>query len=180
MSRDEDNRSSHSYTLLDFGDGQRLEQWGSYRLIRPDPTARSTRMNSPLWRLEDARYDGVKGKGKRILRHPLPEEWPVEFDDLRLIVKLAAYKHTGVFPEQLSNWRWMRKHASAAERPLTILNLFGYSGGATIALAKDGHFVTHVDASKPAIGWGKANAALNDLPGDRIRWILDDARFCRA
>jgi 23S rRNA (cytosine1962-C5)-methyltransferase len=97
----------------------------------------------------------------------------VAFDDLRLAVRLAPYKHTGVFPEQQQNWRWARE--AAGRGPLTILNLFAYTGGATCALAKAGHRVTHVDASKPAIAWAKANAALNALPGDAVRWILDDA-----
>jgi 23S rRNA (cytosine1962-C5)-methyltransferase len=99
----------------------------------------------------------------------------VAFDDLRLTVKLAPYKHTGVFPEQLANGRWMREAARGAGRALRVLNLFAYTGGATVSLAKDGHFVTHVDASRPAIGWGKENATLNELPGDRVRWMLEDA-----
>jgi 23S rRNA (cytosine1962-C5)-methyltransferase len=99
----------------------------------------------------------------------------VVFDDLRLAVRLAPYKHTGVFPEQQENWNWARARARARGRPLTVLNLFAYTGGATVALAKDAHFVTHVDASKPAIAWAKENAALNQLGADRVRWILDDA-----
>jgi 23S rRNA (cytosine1962-C5)-methyltransferase len=164
-----------TYTLLDFGDGKRLEQWGPYRLVRPDPTARDVPAKPALWRSADATYQGEKGKGAWQTRAPLPPSWPVAFDDLRLTVKLAPYKHTGVFPEQQANWRWTRDAARAAGRPLTVLNLFAYTGGATVSLAKDGHFVTHVDASKPAIGWAKENAALNDLPGDRIRWMLEDA-----
>src|SRR4051812_47595233 len=164
-----------TYSLLDFGDGKRLEQWGPHRLVRPDPTARGTPANPAIWRTADAVYQGEKGKGAWETRVPLPPSWPVAFDDVRLTIKLAPYKHTGVFPEQQANWRWMRETARAAGRPLTVLNLFAYSGGATVALAKDGHRVTHVDASRPAIGWGKENAILNDLPGDRIRWMLEDA-----
>jgi 23S rRNA (cytosine1962-C5)-methyltransferase len=99
----------------------------------------------------------------------------VEFDDLQLAVRLAPYKHTGVFPEQVENWRWVRERGRAAGRELSVLNLFAYTGGASVALAKDGHFVTHVDAAKPSIGWAKTNAEMNQLPGDRIRWILEDA-----
>jgi len=108
----------------------------------------------------------------------VPPEWYVRFDDLQLAVRLAPYKHTGVFPEQEQNWRWMRDAAAegrVSDKRLAVLNLFAYTGGATMALARDGHFVTHVDASKPAIAWAKANAALNELPGDRVRWIMDDA-----
>ena len=105
----------------------------------------------------------------------MPEHWPVVFGDLTLCVRLAPYKHTGVFPEQRQNWDWARAQGRGRDRPMNVLNLFAYTGGASIALAKDGHFVTHVDASKPAIGWAKENAILNAIPSDRIRWILEDA-----
>jgi 23S rRNA (cytosine1962-C5)-methyltransferase len=164
-----------TYSLMDFGDGRRLEQWGPYRLVRPDPTARGGPAKAALWRGADAVYEGQKGRGRWVTPRPLPPHWAVEFDDLRLAVRLAPYKHTGVFPEQRQNWRWVRERAGAAGRALNVLNLFAYTGGATVALAKDGHFVTHVDAAKPSIGWAKENAALNELPGDRVRWILDDA-----
>ncbi len=166
------------YTLLDFGDGRRLEQWGPYRLVRPDPTAQGRPADAAAWRSADGTYEGEAGSGAWRTRGgaALPKSWPVEFDDLRLSVRLAPYKHTGVFPEQRQNWRWMRERARQSGRPrLAILNLFAYTGGATVALARDGHFVTHVDASKPSIGWAKENAALNDLPGDAVRWILEDA-----
>jgi 23S rRNA (cytosine1962-C5)-methyltransferase len=164
-----------TYTLLDMGHGMRLEQWGPYRLVRPDPTAVSEPLKPDLWETADAVYEGEKGKGRWKTRTDLPTEWPVAFDDLWLSVRLAPYKHTGVFPEQADNWRFARSQAKKAGRPLTVLNLFAYTGGATVALAKDGHFVTHVDASKPAINWAKDNAILNHLPQDRIRWMLEDA-----
>src|SRR5687767_10467707 len=96
-----------SYTLLDFGDGLRLEQWGTFRLARPDPTAGGRRANPKLWEKVDARYEGEKGKGRWLTPRPLPEYWPVDFGDLRLAVRLTPFKHTGVFPEQAENWRWM-------------------------------------------------------------------------
>jgi len=164
-----------SYTLLDFGASQRLEQWGPYRLIRPDPTATSTPSNRNQWYSADATYQGEKGKGAWSHRRPLPDHWPVQFDDLQLYARLAPYKHTGIFPEQQQNWNWMRQRAKLANRPLTILNLFAYTGGASIALAKDGHHITHVDAAKPSIGWAKENASLNNIPADKIRWMLEDA-----
>jgi 23S rRNA (cytosine1962-C5)-methyltransferase len=164
-----------TYQLLDFGDGRRLEQWGPYRLDRPDPTAGGNVRHRELWVSADAVYQGEKGKGEWVKRKVIPQDWPVDFDDLRLSVSLAPYKHTGVFPEQQENWRWARQQAKAAGRRLNILNLFAYTGGATIALAKDGHVVTHVDASKPAIAWAKRNATLNDLASDTTRWILEDA-----
>jgi 23S rRNA (cytosine1962-C5)-methyltransferase len=171
--------SLNGYQLLDFGDARRLERWGAFRLDRPDPTAGGSRRDRRAWADVDAIYEGEKGRGQWVTRRPLPEVWPVAFDDLRLNVRLTPYKHTGVFPEQAENWRWMRERAKAiravkASQP-TVLNLFAYSGGATIALVREGCFVTHVDASRPAIGWAKENAALNDIPADGVRWMLEDA-----
>ena len=164
------------YALLDFSHGERLEQWGPYRLRRPDPTTAGAVQERPeLWDDADALYSGEKGKGEWIRKKPVPAHWPVRFSDLKLYVHLAPYKHTGVFPEQQENWDFAREKAKAHGRPLTVLNLFAYTGAATVALAKDGHFVTHVDSSKPSIGWAKENATLNDIGPDRIRWILEDA-----
>ncbi len=166
----------HTYALLDFGDGYRVEQWGEYKLKRPDPTTIGMFPEHPeLWNNVDAIYSGEKGKGEWMLKKDLPPEWVVTFGDVELNTRLAPYKHTGIFPEQEENWNWMRKIAQTHNRPLTILNLFAYTGGATIALAKDGHFVTHVDASKPSIGHAKENALLNNIASDGIRWILEDA-----
>jgi 23S rRNA (cytosine1962-C5)-methyltransferase len=165
----------NGYALLDFGRGRRLEQWGAYRLDRPDPTAQGAVEKGELWNLADAVYEGEKGKGAWKLRGELPEEWPVSFDDVKLLVRLTPYKHTGVFPEQQQNWQWLRKQSKRAGRALKVLNLFAYTGGATVSLAKDGHHVTHVDSSKPAIAWAKDNAELNEIGGDRIRWMLEDA-----
>ncbi len=162
-----------SYMLLDFGKGKRLEQWGTYTLIRPDPTAQGSSINASTWESADATYEGEKGKGEWVRKSEIPDHWTVDFDDLQLLIRLAPYKHTGVFPEQRENWQWMREHAKS--RSLKILNLFAYTGGATVALARDGHHVTHVDSSKPAVAWAKENAALNSIAPDRIRWIVDDA-----
>ncbi len=164
-----------TYSLLDFGNGTRHEQWGPYSLLRPDPTALGAPAFPENWAKADAVYKGEKGKGEWETKAPLPEHWSTEFDDLKLVTRLTPYKHTGVFPEQAQNWRQARAFAKKANRPLNILNLFAYTGGATVALAKDGHFVTHVDASKPAIAWAKENAALNQIAADRTRWILEDA-----
>lgn len=168
-------QNASSYLLLDFGNGQRLEQWGPYRLIRPDPTAVAAVAHAEQWQAADAIYEGEKGKGEWKQVKPLPESWPMTFDDLQLTIRLAPYKHTGAFPEQQQNWNWMRRQARKAGRSLNVLNLFAYTGGATMALAKDGHKVTHVDASKPAIVWAKENAVLNQLPADAVRWIVEDA-----
>ena len=166
----------NEYALLDFSYGERLEQWGPYRLRRPDPTSMGSTQTKPeLWEHVDALYSGEKGKGTWTMENPLPDHWPVTFGDLQFYARLAPYKHTGVFPEQKENWDFARTEARKQGRPLTVLNLFAYTGGATVALAKDGHFVTHVDSSKPSIGWAKENALLNQIGPDRIRWILEDA-----
>ena len=162
------------YALLDFGHGERLEQWAQFRLIRPDPTALGAPAHAELWQTAHARYEGQKGQGEWVQMQPVPEHWPTQFDDLQMHTRLAPYKHTGVFPEQQQNWQWMRAQAKKSGRTLNILNLFAYTGGATMALAKDGHTVTHVDSSKPTIGWAKENAQLNNLAFETTRWILED------
>lgn len=164
-----------TYTLIDFGNAQRLEQWGEYRLVRPDPTAQGAPAHPEQWQNAHATYQGEKGKGAWKLRGTLPAQWPVTFDDIQLLVRLTPYKHTGVFPEQQQNWQWSKTQSKRAGRPLKILNLFAYTGGATLSLAKEGHHITHVDSSKPAITWAKENAALNQIAPDKIRWMLEDA-----
>jgi len=167
---------TESYSLLDFGNGERLEQWGPYVLRRPDPTSLGAAPMHPcLWESADAVYEGEKGKGAWIKKSILPEHWTTILGDLRLVTRLAPYKHTGIFPEQQENWSWMRGEAQKSGRVLSILNLFAYTGGASIALAKEGHAVTHVDSSRPSIGWAKENAVLNTVASDRIRWMLEDA-----
>src|SRR5687768_11469790 len=151
------------YRLLDSGRGLRLEQWGPYRLARPDPTVRWAPGRPPAeWSAADAQYAGRAGAGRWVARTDVPASWPVSVGGVRLWARLAPYKHTGIFPEQAPQWDWMRRAASS--RRLSILNLFAYTGGATVALALAGHGVTHVDASKPALAWARENAALNELP----------------
>jgi 23S rRNA (cytosine1962-C5)-methyltransferase len=162
------------YRLLDSGEGLRLEQWGAYRLARPDPTARWPRSRpASEWSDADAAYAGRAGAGRWEVLTGVPSSWPVKVGGVRLLARLAPYKHTGIFPEQASQWDWMRRVAPA--RRLSVLNLFAYTGGATVALALAGHGVTHVDASKPALAWARENAALNELPARAVRWIRDDA-----
>jgi 23S rRNA (cytosine1962-C5)-methyltransferase len=181
-----------TYKLLDAGAGERLEQWGPYRVRRPDPraTMRPT-LSREAWLEIDAKYEGEAGRGRWIRVREVPEKWEITHGGVQLVIKLAPFKHTGVFPEQSENWRWMtsvasdiardtardaaRADATGAGRPLRILNLFAYTGGATMVMAKAGHQVTHVDASKPALAWARENAAANELPPDAVRWIQDDA-----
>jgi 23S rRNA (cytosine1962-C5)-methyltransferase len=163
------------YTLLDFGDLRRLEQWGPVRTIRPDPRAvGGPQLEAPAWAAADAVYEGRSGRGAwRARGETIAEPWTVSHDGLRFEVKLAPSMHTGLFPEQAAHWRWMRGVLASAP-PIDVLNLFAYTGGASVALGALGCRVTHVDASKPAVGWARRNAALNGV--STIRWIADDVR----
>lgn len=168
------------YQLLDTGDGARLEQWGAIRLKRPDPQVIwQPSLQTSEWTAANAEFIGSGERG-RWSRKNVPEAWEVYFrPDIKMVAKLTPFKHTGIFAEQGANWEWMtdivgQANASSAG-PLKILNLFAYTGGATMVLTRLGHFVTHVDASKPAIAWAKENQAVNKFTPDSIRWILDDA-----
>lgn len=162
------------FELLDTGDGFRLERWGKFILQRPDPQI--------IWprHLPNSEWDkanGVFKNGDWQIKTKIPKSWEVQWENISLIAKLSPFKHTGIFAEQAANWEWMLERVKSKEKKekLKILNLFAYTGGATIALAKAGCFVTHVDASKPSIGWAKENQSANKLTQDSIRWILDDA-----
>jgi 23S rRNA (cytosine1962-C5)-methyltransferase len=171
--------SDTGYRLLDAGRGERLEQWGPYRLRRPDPRATMGRARpAENWSQIHAQYLGEAGHGRWERTADLPDRWTIAHGGITLVVKLAPFKHTGVFPEQADHWRWMTSVAAPGAtrgKALTVLNLFAYTGGATMALARAGHHVTHVDASKPALSWARENAAANHLAPDAIRWIQDDA-----
>lgn len=169
------------FELLDTGNGYRLEQWGEFRLARPDPQIIWQRhLDAEEWKKADATYEGAGERGNWSLRTRMPAAWDVRYQlpssgtDLTLKARLTPFKHTGIFAEQAANWEWMA-NAVEGKKERSILNLFGYTGAASVLLSKLGHKVTHVDASKPSIGWAKENQALNGLPDDSIRWILDDA-----
>lgn len=163
------------FELLDTGNGYRLEQWSQVRLARPDPQVIwQPSLPDKEWAAADARFEGKNEKHPWQTEKNVPPSWQVKFGDTRLKARLTPFKHTGIFAEQAANWAWMEKQA-AGTKQLNILNLFGYTGAASIILAKAGHFVTHVDASRPAISWAKENQKLNRLSGSSIRWILDDA-----
>lgn len=170
----------NNYELLDTGDGMRLERWGEYILQRPDPQIIWQRhLSDEVWDKADAIFEGKGEAGTWIKNNPINEPWEVNFGDITLLARLTPFKHTGIFAEQAANWTWLTEQVknftpSGGGKP-KILNLFAYTGGASIALAKLGCFVTHVDASKPAISWAKENQVLNKIPADSIRWILDDA-----
>lgn len=164
------------YELLDTGDSARLEQWGSIRLKRPDPQVIwQPSLPASEWDAVNAEFIGGGERGRWMKKSTMPEKWEVYFrPDVKLVAKLTPFKHTGIFAEQASNWEWMTDLVKNSG-PLKILNLFAYTGGATMVLTRLGHKVTHVDASKPAIAWAKENQQANKFAPDSIRWILDDA-----
>jgi 23S rRNA (cytosine1962-C5)-methyltransferase len=166
------------FELLDTGNGYRLERWGSVILQRPDPQIIwKESLDWSEWEKADAIFDSASGnnKGRWEIKNELPNPWIVNFGDAQFLLKLSPFKHTGLFAEQAANWEWMENKLKVESKKLKVLNLFGYTGGATMVLAKMGCQVTHVDASKPAITWANENAKLNNLPADSVRWILDDA-----
>lgn len=163
-------QEQEGYALLDSGREQKLERYGDVLLARPDPQALwEKRLGEGEWAKAQGRYER---KGKEGIWHAqnLPESWHISFGGFNFLIKPNSFKHTGLFPEQLSNWEWI-----ALQKPKTVLNLFGYTGGATLAAAKVGAKVTHVDASKTAVAWARENAKLSGLEDAPIRWITEDA-----
>ena len=164
------------YTLLDASGGERLERWGDVVLIRPDPQVIwNTPRTDPLWKHAHARYRrSSTGGGQWERFRPIPESWQIGYGGLRFHLKPMGFKHTGLFPEQAVNWEAMTAKIRQAGRPVRVLNLFGYTGGATLACAAAGAQVTHVDASKGMVAWGRENAVASGLSDRPIRWLVDD------
>lgn len=168
------------FHLIDSGNGQKLEQYGSYRIVRPEGQALWTpSLASHVWEKADAIFTGdteEEGTGRwRFPREALGETWPLQLLDVDFHGRFTSFRHVGVFPEQLVHWSWMKQQIEQANRPLKVLNLFGYTGVASLVAAKAGAEVTHVDASKKAIGWGRENQTLSRLDRAPIRWICEDA-----
>lgn len=164
------------YALLDSGDGEKLEQYGKYILSRPDPQSLwKKKLPQKDWDKADAIFlrDGRSTEWK--IKAGVPSKWTAELQGLKFWVKPTSFKHTGLFPEQSSNWWWLSGIIQASKQQLEVLNLFGYTGGATLACAKAGAKVCHVDGSKVAVTWARENAELNNLQDKPIRWIIDDA-----
>ncbi len=163
------------YVLLDCSDGERLERWGKSILIRPDPQViwKNCRKD-PLWKKADARYSRSSSGGGAWSEHSLPEFWSIRVSDYRFKIKPMGFKHTGLFPEQAANWEWFSQKIKNASRPVNVLNLFAYTGGATVAAAKAGAKVCHVDAAKNMVNQAKENARLCGLEDAPIRYIVDD------
>ncbi len=173
------------YELLDCSDGERLERWGKFILIRPDPQVIWRDMkDSPAWKKADAVYSRSKAGGGSWSQSKLPSEWRISYplggdDDVKFIIKPTGFKHTGLFPEQAVNWDWFYDLIKNAGRKIRVLNLFAYTGGATVAVAKAGAEVCHVDASKGMVAQAKQNMALNGLADAPCRYIVDDCKkFC--
>lgn len=165
------------YSVIDTSYGEKLEVWGKYSLIRPDPQVIwKTAKKNPLWKNADASYKRSRSGGGAWSENKLPESWIISYRDLRFKIKPMGFKHTGLFPEQATNWDWFSELIRSAGRPIKVLNLFAYTGGATVAAAKAGAAVCHVDASKGMVSAAKENAALSGLEKAPIRYIVDDCK----
>jgi len=168
------------YEVLDTSDGEKLERWGDYILVRPDPQVIwHTPRKDGRWRKPNGHYYRSDKGGGHWEFNDLPEEWQISYGDLKFNLKPFSFKHTGLFPEQAANWSYaagiIRGRAEAGIKT-EVLNLFAYTGGATISAAAAGAHVTHVDASKGMVGWARENAASSGIPHESCRWIVDDCR----
>ncbi len=165
----------NDYEVIDCSGGEKLERWGDYLLIRPDPQVIwDTPRTARGWKRPNGHYHRSSRGGGEWEFFDLPEQWSVRYRDLTFHLKPFSFKHTGLFPEQAANWDWFGALIRDAGRPIRVLNLFAYTGGATLAAARAGASVTHVDASKGMVTWAKENARASGLGEAPIRWIVDD------
>ena len=165
------------YEVIDCSDKEKLERWGDYILLRPDPQVIwNTPKSHYLYKKLNAHYHRSSAGGGEWEFFDLPEQWNIHYNDLTFCLKPFAFKHTGLFPEQAVNWDWFSSIIKGSDRPLKVLNLFAYTGGATLAAASAGAAVTHVDASKGMVGWAKENALCSGLGDAPIRWLVDDCQ----
>lgn len=167
------------YELLDTGDGAKLERFGRYTTVRPEPQALwRPALGRSEWATADAAFVGSEeqGAGNWQFRRAVERRWPMRYRKLRFWAEATPFRHTGVFPEQANHWDWMGEAVGRSGRPVKVLSLFGYTGLATLAAAAAGAGVTHVDASKKAVRWARDNQALSGLEDRPVRWIVDDAR----
>ena len=165
------------YELLDASDGERLERWGKYILIRPDPQIIWKGVaKHPAWKKADGIYRRSTNGGGGWIKQKTPEYWDINYGELKFRLKPMDFKHTGLCPEQAANWDWFSQLIKKAGRPIKVLNLFAYTGGATVAAAKAGAQVVHVDASKGMVAAAKVNARLSGLADAPIRYIVGDCK----
>lgn len=163
------------YELIETGSGEKLERWGDVILRRPDPQIIWPVKESKLWNSADAIYHrSQSGGGNWEYKKKIPNRWTIKFEDLKFYIEPTGFKHTGLFPEQAVNWKWMINKIQNANRPIKVLNLFAYTGGATVATAYAGAEVCHVDAAKGMVNWAKENVALSGLAERPVRYITDD------
>ena len=163
------------YEILDATGGEKLERWGQTILIRPDPQIIWHTPKGEEWSRANARYiRSQSGGGSWNVRQLAKEEWDISYKQLRFHIRPTNFKHTGLFPEQAVNWDFAAERIARAARPVSVLNLFAYTGGATLACAAAGAKVCHVDASKGMVAWARENAALSGLSDKPVRWIVDD------
>ncbi|OGM59703.1 hypothetical protein A2892_02130 [Candidatus Woesebacteria bacterium RIFCSPLOWO2_01_FULL_39_10b] len=166
-----------NYELIDTGDGRRLEKFGDYVLDRPDPEVLWKKsLSESDWEKADARFDNPPngGQAKWIKNIPIPDKWVINHNDIKFLARLTPFKHTGIFPEQSVQWDYIYKKIESEKREIKVLNLFAYTGIATLFAAKTGAKVTHVDASRPAVTWANENRELNGMQDAPVRWIVDD------
>ena len=166
------------YEVIDTSDGEKLERWGDVILVRPDPQIIwQTPREHPLWQKPHARYLRSKsGGGEWQVLRPVPDKWFIGYRELKFAVRPTGFKHTGLFPEQAVNWDFILRKVKEAGRPVSVLNLFAYTGGATVAAAAAGASVCHVDAAKGMVSWARENAGQAGLGDKPIRWIVDDCK----
>ena len=163
------------YEVIDTSNGEKLERWGDYLLVRPDPQVIwDTKKTHKGWRNMNGHYHRSKKGGGEWEFFDLPEQWQIHYKNVTFNLKPFSFKHTGLFPEQATNWDWFSEKIKNAGRPIKVLNLFAYTGGATLAAAAAGANVTHVDASKGMVAWAKENAVSSGLSDAPIRWLVDD------
>lgn len=167
--------SWNDYEIIDTSNGEKLERWGDFFLVRPDPQVIWTSNRThPKWKKPNAHYHRSNKGGGEWEFFNLPQQWSITYKDLTFQLKPFSFKHTGLFPEQAANWDWFSSLIKESKREIRVLNLFAYTGGATLAAAKAGASVTHVDASKGMVAWAKENAMSSGLGDAPIRWIVDD------
>jgi len=167
-----------TYTLLDSGDGEKLERWdaieGSFIVARPDPQVLWPKEKSRLWNSADGIYTRKESGGHWNWKNTTPTQKTLHYKNLKFIIKPTDFKHMGLFPEQAVNWDWMIELIQKSKRPIKVLNLFAYTGAATVACLHAGAEVCHVDASKGMVTWAKQNVAINELEDKPVRYIVDD------
>ncbi len=172
-------RAWPDYALIDSGDGRKLERYGPVTVIRPEPQCWwKPRLASDVWAAADAVFDPTdeEDTGRWKTSRPVPETWPLAWGEARMMARLTPFRHLAFFPEQAANWAVLDQRLRAMQGPKRVLNLFGYTGVASLAAAAAGAQVTHVDASRKSVGWARENAILAGLDDKPIRWIVEDAR----